>query len=153
MGAPDPARETSPLSGVALPLAVLAVSVIGAGAILLWPEDDPAPAVAPFEAARDCDAAEQVQFEGKVFCPGTPIEVFKYAGIDTVAHDGATYRIVVDAGRTGTILGHAPSPVNGTPSVARILWDAQEWPLEDGGTAMLPAFEETTHADHLRLRR
>ncbi|MEC7761761.1 MAG: hypothetical protein VX874_07650 [Pseudomonadota bacterium] len=139
------------MRGWVLPAVVLVLAVAGGAAELWLTGEGPVPEVDPYAAARDCPEAEQVRFEGKVFCPGTPVEVYKHAGIDTVEADGATYRVVVGAGRTGTILGHVPSPVNGTPSVARILWDPQDWPLEDGGTQRMPAFEQTTHADYLRV--
>lgn len=136
-----------------IPLAVLAIGAIGGGAALWLGRGSPEPAVDPYVVARDCPEPDQVQSEGKVFCPGTPVEAFKFAGIVSVEQGGRSYRAVVDGGRSGTVVGHAPSPVDGSPSVARILWAPQDWPLEDGGTATLAAFESTAHADHLRLRR
>lgn len=137
--------------GAVLPATVLMVAVVGGGAAWWLTREEPVEEISAYAASRDCPAAEQVQFQGRILCPGTRIEVFRHAGIDSVTLNGTSYRIVIGFGRTGIVVGHAPSPVNGTPSVARILWDAQDWALEDGGTVSLPTFEETTHADYLRL--
>lgn len=149
----DPAK--SQRSGLVLPLIALAGAAAAGLLVVFWPGDrvasQPDPAPDPAATSIDCAEADKVIFERKAFCPGNRIVVFKFAGTVKPAQSGHPVELVTDAGRTATVLGPAPSPVNGKPQLARVRWDKQDWPDINGETVSLTEFESSIHADHIRL--
>jgi hypothetical protein len=146
---PDGARK----SGLALPVAVIVLAAAAGTLALMWSrlQSDVPEVSDPMVASTDCDESMRVVHDRREFCPGNRIEVYKYAGLEPPVETGHTTDLVVGEGRTGTVMGPVPSPVDGSPSVARVLWDAQDWPDPEGVLVPRPEFESTVHADHLRL--
>lgn len=145
--------DATPRSGMILPLGVLVAAVLIGLASLVWRGGAPTETAASDPAATrtDCADDQKVTFERKTFCPDNRVEAFKFAGTAKPAETGHSTEVVIDAGRSATVLGPAPSPVTGEPQLARVRWDSQDWPDTGGETVTLPAFESTIHADHIRL--
>lgn len=144
--------------GIILPAAVLAVAIIGGGAVYWFTRGEPEREMSPLEAARAaaraCPVEDQVQYRGKIFCPGTRVEVYKYAGHATPDESGYPEALLVQEGISATVVGPVLSKVSGEPAVALLAFDEQDWQTESGATAVnVPAFRSTTHADYLRLPR
>lgn len=139
-------------SGILAPVAVLVVAAVS-GAFFLFRGEPAKPPADPAATSRDCAEELKVIHEARVFCPGNRVEVFKFAGTVKPQVTGHVRPLVSDKGRTGTVIAARPSPVNGAPALALVQWDAQDWPEEDGTIVSVPSFEDTIHADHLRLLR